>query len=107
MGHDGKAVAGVSVQRVAAVVVLLVLGVLSLPFVALFLDGEATQGWIIPVQLALMALVGVLVGRLVPALAGPGATPTRATAVGALAGLGAAALGLLLFFLLLSGIGGA
>ncbi|GAA4414136.1 hypothetical protein GCM10023168_37500 [Fodinibacter luteus] len=100
-------VAGVSVQRVAAVVVLLVLGVLSLPFVALFLDGEATQNWVIPVQLGLMALVGALVGRLVPALAGPGASPARAAGVGALAGLAAALVGLLLFFVLLTGTSGA
>lgn len=97
----------VPVQRVVAIVVLLVLGVLSLPLVALFLDGEGTESWIIPVQLLLMALVGAAVGRLVPALAGAGATRGRATAVGALVGVAAAVLGLVLFFLLLNGLDGA
>jgi hypothetical protein len=97
----------VSVQRVVAVVALLVLGVLSLPVVAFFLDGEGTENWIIPVQLVLMAVVGAVVGRFVPALAGEGASRGRATATGALVGLGAAAIGLLLFFVLLSGVGGA
>ena len=94
-------------QRVAALVVLVVLGVLSLPLVAAILDGEGTENWIIPVQLLLMAAVGALVGRLMPALAGPGATRGRAVLVGVVAGLAAAALGLIIFFLLLSGFDGA
>ncbi len=94
-------------QRVAALVVLVVLGVLSLPLVAAILDGEGTENWIIPVQLLLMAAVGALVGRLMPALAGPGATRGRAVLVGVVAGLAAAALGLIIFFLLLSGLDGA
>ena len=95
------------VKRVVAVVVLLVLGVLSLPLVASVLDGEGTENWILPVQLLLMAVVGGVVGRLVPALAGEGATPRRAVVVGALVGVGAAVLGLLIFFLLLNGLEGA
>ena len=94
-------------QRVAAIVVLVVLGVLSLPVVAAVLDGEGTENWIIPVQLLLMAAVGALVGRLVPALAGPDATRGRAVLVGVVVGLAAAALGLVIFFLLLSGLDGA
>ncbi len=86
---------------------LLVLGVLSLPVVAFFLDGEGTENWVIPVQLVLMALVGAVVGRLVPALAGAGSSPGRATVIGAVLGVGAAAVGLLLFFVLLNGVGGA
>ena len=97
----------VSGQRVAALLVLLVLGVLSLPVVAAFLDGEGTENWIIPVQLLLMAAVGALVGRLMPALAGPDATRGRAVLVGVVAGLAAAALGLIIFFLLLNGLDGA
>jgi hypothetical protein len=95
------------VKRVVAVVVLLALGVLSLPFVAYVLDGEGTENWILPVQLLLMAAVGAIVGRLVPEVAGPGATPRRAVVVGALVGVGAAVLGLVIFFLLLSGFEGA
>jgi len=94
-------------QRVAALVILLVLGVLSLPLVAAVLDGESTENWIIPVQLLLMAAIGALVGRMVPALAGSGATRGRAVLVGAVAGVAAAVLGLLIFFLLLSGLDGA
>lgn len=95
------------VKRVVAVVVLLVLGVLSLPLVAWVLDDEGTENWILPVQLLLMAVVGAVVGRLAPELAGEGATPRRAVVVGVLVGLGAAVLGLLIFFLLLSGFEGA
>ena len=96
-----------SVPRVVAVVVLVLLGMLSLPLVAAVLDGEGTENWIIPVQLLLMAIVGAVVGRTVPALAGEGSDPRRAMLVGALVGVGAAVLGLLVFFLLLSGLGGA
>ena len=73
----------VSTQRVVALVVLLVLGVLSLPLVAAVLDGEGTENWILPVQLLLMAAIGALVGRMVPALAGPGATRAPGMLVGA------------------------
>ena len=69
--------------RVAALVVLLVLGVVSLPAVAGVLDGQGTENWVVPVQLALMAGIGALIG------------------------LGAALHGLVIFFLLLSGISGA
>ena len=97
----------VSVQRVLAFLVLLVLGVLSLPLVASVLDGEGTENWIIPVQLVLMALVGAVVGLLVPSLAGDGGTRGRSVLVGAVAGVAAAVIGLVIFFLLLSGLGGA
>lgn len=100
-------VVDVSVQRVVAIVVLIVLGVLSLPLVAAVLDGEGTENWIIPVQLALMALVGAVAGRFVPALAGEGATRGRAAGIGAVVGVAAAVLGLVVFFLLLNGIDGA
>ncbi|HYN30173.1 MAG TPA: hypothetical protein VES95_09935 [Dermatophilaceae bacterium] len=95
-----------SAQRVPALATLLVLGVLSLPLVAVVLDGEGTEDWIIPVQLALMAAVGALVGRMMPALAAPDATPRRAVLVGVVAGLTAAAIGLVMFFELLSGLDG-
>ena len=38
-----------STQRVVALLVLLVLGVVSLPLVASVLDGEGTENWILPV----------------------------------------------------------
>jgi hypothetical protein len=96
----------VSVQRIVAVVVLVLLGMVSLPLVASVLDGEGTENWILPVQLVLMAGVGAVVGRAVPALAGEGASRRRSVAVGTLVGLAAAVLGLVVFFLLLSGLGG-
>ena len=98
-----------SVQRILAIIVLLGLGVLSLPVVAYFLDdqGQGSENWIVPVQLAAMAVLGALVGRLLPGLAGAGASGTRAAVVGAVTGVVCAVLGVLLFFLLLSGFDGA
>jgi hypothetical protein len=90
-------------QRGIGLVVLLVLGILSLPVVATFLDGQSTENWIIPVQLVLMALVGALVGYLLPGLAGPGSSSRRGAGAGAVVGVVAAVLGVLLFFVLLNG----
>ena len=45
-------------QRVVGIVVLLVLGILSLPAAASVLDGEGTENWIVPVQLLAMAAIG-------------------------------------------------
>ena len=97
----------VSTQRVVALLVLLVLGVVSLPLVASVLDGEGTENWILPVQLVLMALVGAVVGWFLPRLAGPDAPKRRGAVVGAVVGVAAGILGLLIFFLLLNGIDGA
>ena len=93
--------------RIVAGAGLVLLGMVSLPLVASVLDGEGTENWILPVQLLLMALVGAAVGRAVPALAGEGAGPHRRVVVGALVGLAGAVLGLVVFFLLLSGLHGA
>ncbi len=54
-----------------------------------------------------MAALGALAGRLVPTLGGADASRRRGIIVGALLGLGAAVLGLVIFFLLLNGISGA
>ena len=54
-----------------------------------------------------MALVGAIVGWFLPRLAGPDATKRRGAVVGAVVGVAAAVLGLLVFFLLLNGIDGA
>ena len=94
-------------QRAVALAVLLVAGILSLPVAAFFLDGRSTENYVLPAQLLAMALVGSVVGRLLPGLAGAGATPRRAGVVGAVTGLGMAVLGVLLFFVLLSGFDGA
>ena len=97
----------VNVPRIVAASALVLLGMVSLPLVASVLDGEGTENWILPVQLLLMALVGAAVGRAVPALAGEGAGARRRMVVGALVGLAGAVLGLVVFFLLLSGLHGA
>ena len=89
-----------------ALLVLLVLGVLSLPLVAAVV-GDGGENWILPVALVLMALVGALVGRVVPTLGGAEASRRRGMVVGALLGLGAAVVGVVLFFLLISGLDGA
>ncbi len=94
-------------QRVLALVLLLVAGVLSLPVVAYFFDGQGTENWIVPITLLVMAVLGAVVGRLLPGLAGAGATPRRALVVGALTGVLMVIVGVVIFFLLLSGFDGA
>jgi hypothetical protein len=94
-------------RRIAALLVLLVLGVVTLPLVAWVFDGEGNENWILPVHLLLMAGLGVVAGRLVPGLAGGDASRRRVVVVGALIGVGCAVLGLVVFFILLNGVGGA
>jgi hypothetical protein len=94
-------------QRGVALVVLLAAGIVSLPVAAYFLDGESTENWIVPVQLVAMALIGAAVGRLLPGLTGADATAVRAALVGAVAGVVMALVGVVIFFLLLSGFEGA
>ncbi len=95
------------VQRLAALALLLVAGILSLPLAAAFLDGQGTENWILPAQLGGMAVVGAIVGYMLPGLAGPTATTRRAVWVGVGVGLLLALLGVLLFFVLLNGFDGA
>lgn len=107
---DQEARVVMSVPRVLAVITLLVLGVLALPLLAAVLDGGSTENLIIPLDLVVMAVVGALVWRAVPApaTAGPSMADGRRTMlVGAAAGVAAALFGLLVFFLLLSGFDGA
>lgn len=96
-----------TVRRIGACLVLLALGLLSLPVTAYVLDDLGSENWIFPVQLAAMALLGALVGWLVPVLAGVDALPRRGALVGAALGVGAAIVGTVIFFLLLSAPGGA
>ena len=95
------------VQRLAALVLLLVAGVVSLPVAATFIDGEGNENFILPAQLAGMAIVGAVVGYLLPGLAGDAASTREAVWVGVGVGLLLAVLGVLVFFLLLSGFDGA
>nr|WP_300051140.1 hypothetical protein [uncultured Nocardioides sp.] len=94
-------------QRIVGIVVLLVLGILSLPAAASVLDGQGTENWIVPVQLAAMAAIGAGVTIAFPGLAREGATTGRRAMTGAWWGLLAAAVGVVVFWLLLSGFDGA
>lgn len=94
-------------QRVVGIVVLLVLGVLSLPAVAFVIDGEGAENWIIVVDILAMAAVGAAVTIALPGLAREGATTGRRAMTGAWWGLLAATVGVVVFWLLISGVGGA
>jgi hypothetical protein len=94
-------------QRVAALLLLFVLGIASLPLSALVLGDEGTENWILPAAAALVLLVGAAVGSVLPGLAGAGASRRRAAGVGAVAGVGMLVVGVVLFFLLLNGFSGA
>ncbi len=96
-----------SAQRVAGVVVLLVLGMLALPLSAAVIDGEGAENWIIVLDLVAMAAFGAAVTVALPALAGGGASTGRRALTGVWWGLLAALVGVVVFFLLLNGIDGA
>lgn len=102
-----EATVSVTVQRLVGAGVLLVTGILSLPVTAYFLDGPATENWILPVQLTLMATAGAACAHLLPALAPRGATAARRTLVGIGWGVLAALVGVLVFWFLLNGLRGA
>jgi hypothetical protein len=94
-------------QRLTALGLLLAAGVLSLPVAATFVDGEGNENLIVPVQLVGMAAVGAVVGYLLPGLAGDTASTRRSVWVGVGVALLLAVLGVVIFFLLLSGFDGA
>jgi hypothetical protein len=96
-----------SAQRVVGIVVLLVLGMLSLPVSASFLDDQGTENWIVPVQLVAMAVLGAAVTVGLPGLAREGASTGRRALTGAWWGLLAAFVGVLVFWFLLNGFDGA
>lgn len=99
--------ASVAGQRWTAVVILLVLGVLSLPVSAALFDGEGSENWILPLAVLIMVVIGAVVGAMLPGLAGAGATQQRGAMIGAAVGVGMLVLGIVVFFLLLSGFDGA
>jgi len=82
---------------------LVLLGIFSLPLVALVFDEAGQEGWIIPVQVVVMTLVGAAVGYALPLLAGEGAARSRGALVGVVTTLVGVALGLVMYFILLSG----
>jgi hypothetical protein len=96
-----------ALQRVVGVLALLVAGVLSLPLSAYFLDDQGTENWIIPVQLVVMAAIGAGVTFALPALARASSSTARRVMTGVGWGLLAAFVGVLVFWLLINGFGGA
>jgi hypothetical protein len=96
-----------TLQRVVGVLVLLVAGMLSLPLAASVLHGQGTENWIVPVQLLVVAAIGAAVTVALPALARAGAPTGRRALTGACWGVVAAFVGVLVFWLLLSGLRGA
>ncbi|GAB3262481.1 hypothetical protein GCM10027448_36630 [Nocardioides dilutus] len=87
--------------------VLVAAGVFSLPLSAAFLDGENTENWILPAALVAMAVLGAIVGSVLPGVAGPHASVSRGRWVGMGIGIAMVVLGTLIFFLLLNGFDGA
>ena len=94
-------------QRLVAVVLLFAAGIVSLPLAALAFDGEGSENFILPAQLGGMAVLGAVVGYLLPGLAGDAASTRRAVWVGVGVALLLAVLGVVFFFLLLNGFDGA
>ena len=103
--NDARTAPGV--QRIIALVVLLVCGIISLPIAAAAFDGEGTENFILPAQLGGMAILGAIVGYLLPGMAGAAASRQKAVWVGAAVGVLLALAGVVLFFLLLNGFDGA
>jgi hypothetical protein len=96
-----------SAQRLVGIVVLLVLGMLSLPVSAYVLDDPGTENWIVPVQLLAMAAVGAAVAIGLPGMAREGSGTGRRALTGAWWGLLAAFVGVVVFWFLLNGFRGA
>lgn len=94
-------------QRLLAVVLLLVAGMMSLPLAALGLDEQGNENWILPAQLGGMAVVGAVVALALPGLVRHGSSRRRRAVVGAAVGVAMAILGVGVFFLLLNGFDGA
>jgi hypothetical protein len=94
-------------QRPLALLILLVVGVLSLPIAAAFEgDGDNSENWILPVAFAGTAVVGAVVGALLPGIAGERAGRASGARVGAIVGVVMLVLGTIVFFLVLSGFDG-
>jgi hypothetical protein len=94
-------------QRLVGIVVLLVLGMLSLPAAAYVLDSPGTENWIVPVQLLAMAAAGAAVTVGLPAMARAGAPSGRRAMTGAWWGLLAALAGVAVSWIAISGFRGA
>ena len=98
---------GLTLQRIASALVLLVAGVLSLPAAAALFDRQGAENWIVPAQLLVMAALGAAVCVAVPALVREDASRGRRALTGVWWGLLAAFVGVVVFWLLISGFRGA
>lgn len=96
-----------TLQRVVGVLALVVAGILSLPVAAFLLDDQGMENWIFPAQLVVMAVIGAGVTVALPSLARAGAPAGRRVLTGVCWGLLAALVGVLVFWLLISGRSGA
>ena len=96
-----------SAQRVVGIVVLIVLGVLTLPVVAYFVDDDGSENWIIWVAILAMAAIGAALAIALPGLAREGASTARRALSGVWWGLLGLTVGLVVFWFLLNGLGGA
>lgn len=94
-------------QRAIGVIALLFTGMLSLPVSAYFFDRHGTENFIVAAQLLLMAVVGAGLTVALPALAREGASTGRRAMTGVWWGFLAAFVGVLVFWFLLNGLGGA
>jgi hypothetical protein len=94
-------------QRVVGVLLLLPLGMLSLPLAAYALGDQGAENWILPLQLVVMAAIGAGITLVIPALGKAGAPAIQRALIGAAWGVAAALVGAVVFWFLLSGIGGA
>lgn len=90
-------------QRLLALVLLLAAGMVSLPLAALALDDKGTENWILPTQLGAMAVLGAVVALVLPGLLPDRLTTGSRVLFGAVIGVAAAGLGVLVFFVLLTG----
>lgn len=93
-----------AIPRPLALLLLVVCGLLSLPAVAALLDGESTDELIVPVQIAVMTVLGAVVGYLAPALGGAGSSRMRSVGVGVVVAVVAALVGGVVLFVLLGGL---
>lgn len=93
-------------RRLVAVVLLVLLGVFTLPLVALVID-TIDENLVAPVHVALVLAAGIGTWTFVPGVAAPDMPTSRRIAVGAAIGFLAAITAYVVFFLLLSGFSGA
>lgn len=93
-------------RRVVAVLGLIVLALATLPASAALTD-EVDDGLVVPLHLLVMTLAGIVVWTFAPAVARPGSSVARRVGIGAVVGVGSAAVAVAVFFLLLNGFSGA